>query len=97
MPGRHAAAESAFDALGNPIRRRIVRILAKGPRPVGAIAAALPVSRPAVSKHLQLLESARLVTHVRAGNRNVFELERAGFEVTRRWLDTFWDDALARA
>lgn len=88
--------ERALGALGNPVRRAIVRMLAGGPRPVGAIAAELPVSRPAVSKHLRVLERARLVGFEREGNRNVFRLEAEGFESARRWLDAFWDEALAR-
>src|SRR5688572_22687710 len=83
---RRNAAESVLDALGSPIRRKIVRILADGPRPVGEIAAKLPVSRPAVSKHLLLLSKAELVTHEREGNRNVFRLHPSGFESARRWL-----------
>ena len=88
--------EATLDALGNPTRRRIVRLLAPGPKSVGEIAAALPVSRPAVSKHLRLLETAELVVHRSEGNRNVFQLHRSGFDAARQWLDQFWDDALAR-
>ena len=55
--------DAALDALGNPVRRTILRILASGPLPVGEIASELPVSRPAVSKHLQILEIVNLVTH----------------------------------
>lgn len=93
---RRNAPTDAFDALGNPTRRAIVRILGAGPRSVGEIAAELPVSRPAVSKHLRLLSAAKLVTHQVDGVRNVFRLERAGFEAARRWLDAFWDEALSR-
>lgn len=88
--------EEVFDALGNPVRREIMRLLAPGPRPVGEIAAELPVSRPAVSKHLRILEDAKLVVHDKQGNRNVFRLHPAGFEAARQWLEAFWDDALAR-
>lgn len=88
--------EAVFDALGNPVRRDIMRLLAPGPRPVGEIAAELPVSRPAVSKHLRILEDAQLVAHEKQGNRNVFRLHEVGFEAARQWLDAFWDEALAR-
>ncbi|MBO6939142.1 MAG: winged helix-turn-helix transcriptional regulator [Deltaproteobacteria bacterium] len=93
---RRNAPTRAFDALGNPTRRSIVRILGAGPRSVQEIADELPVSRPAVSKHLRLLSDAKLVAHHADGVRNVFRLERAGFEAARRWLDAFWDDALSR-
>ena len=88
--------EATLDALGNATRRQIVRLLAPGPKSVGEIAADLPVSRPAVSKHLRLLEGAELVIHRSEGNRNVFQLHRPGFDTARLWLDQFWDDALAR-
>ena len=88
------AAEMVMDALGSPTRRAIVEILAGGPRAVGQIAADLPVSRPAVSKHLRLLEGAGLVGHVATGRQNVFELRRSGFDAARDWLGSFWVEAL---
>ena len=48
----------SLDALGDPTRRAIVEQLATGPKPVGELAAALPVSRPAVSQHLKVLKGA---------------------------------------
>lgn len=90
------AAARALDALGNPIRRQIVHLLGGGPRPVGAIADTLPVSRPAVSAHLRVLEEAALVTFEKAGNRNLFRLRPEGFAAARDWLGAFWDDALIR-
>lgn len=92
----HDLAPLALDALGNPVRREILRILAEAPSSVGAIAERLPVSRPAVSKHLVILEGAALVRHERRGTRNVYQIDRGGFSEARRWLDTFWDDALHR-
>ncbi|MET1075759.1 MAG: metalloregulator ArsR/SmtB family transcription factor [Umezawaea sp.] len=55
-------AEAVFDALGDPMRHRIVERLRGGPVPVGELAANLPVGRPAVGKHLKVLEGAGLVT-----------------------------------
>lgn len=88
--------ETTLDALGSPVRRHILRILVPGPRAVGEIAAELPVSRPAVSKHLLILQEAALVTHQRKGNRHLFRLNPAGFQAARQWLEPFWDGALAR-
>ncbi len=90
------ASEKALDALGNPVRRHIVGMLAQGARPVGEIAATLPISRPAVSKHLRVLQQADLVAFDKQGNRNVFRLQPVGFRAARAWLDAFWDNALAR-
>lgn len=89
-------ASAALDALGNPMRRQILRILEGGPRSVIAIAERLPVSRPAVSRHLLVLERARLVQHEPDGTRNLYRLDRRGFEAACGWLDRFWDDALRR-
>ena len=88
--------EATFDALGNPVRRRILRILEPGPKAVGDIAAVLPVSRPAVSKHLQILQGAALVARQRDGNRHLFRLNPEGFGAARHWLEAFWDTALPR-
>ena len=85
-----------FDALGNPVRRHLIQRLADGPLAVGELAEALPISRPAVSRHLKVLEEAHLVRHHAEGSKNVFELDTAGFGAARQWLDRFWDDALIR-
>ena len=86
----------ALDALGNPVRRRIVALLAERARPVGELAAELPVSRPAVSKHLRVLEAASLVSFEVDGNRNVYTLASDGAAQARRFLDAFWSEALPR-
>jgi DNA-binding transcriptional ArsR family regulator len=91
-----SAYVDTLDALGDPTRRGILELLRLGPRPVGAIAAELPVSRPAVSQHLRILEAARLVRHRRDGTRNVYALDPDGLADLRAWVETFWDDALAR-
>jgi DNA-binding transcriptional ArsR family regulator len=62
---------SAWDALGDPTRRSIFERLRGGPLSVGELAAGLPVSRPAVSQHLRVLEQAGLVSHRPNGRRNV--------------------------
>ena len=88
-------SERALDALGDTTRRRIVELLATGPRPVGALAADLPVGRPAVSKHLKVLEGAGLVQHRSRGTRNLYALAPEGLVDLQRWLVATWDDVLA--
>lgn len=88
------AAPDVLDALGNETRRAIVGVLSRGPQAVGQIAEALPISRPAVSKHLVVLERAGLVQHSADGTRNVYTLHRSGFDAARSWLDSFWTEAL---
>lgn len=65
-----------------------------GPRPVNAIAAGLPVSRPAVSQHLKVLKDAGLVEERSEGVRRIYSLRPEGLVELRDWLDSFWDDAL---
>ena len=84
-----------FGALSDPTRRRIFERLARKPLSVGAIADELPVSRPAVSQHLKVLQDAGLVVHDRAGTRRVYRLDPRGIEAMRAYLDRFWDRALA--
>ena len=85
-----------LDALGNPVRRTILRELREGPRPVGEIAAGLPISRPAVSRHLRVLEQAGLVQAREEGSRNLYSVRMQGFASVREFVDDFWDAALAR-
>lgn len=85
-----------LDALGNPVRRAILQALRAGPRAVGEIAADLPVSRPAVSRHLRMLEEAGLVQARGDGVRNVYSIRLHGFASVRAFVDDFWDTALAR-
>jgi DNA-binding transcriptional ArsR family regulator len=85
-----------LDALGDPTRRQIFELLRSGPRSVGELAAGLPVSRPAVSQHLRVLEDVGLVSHRRSGTRHLYELDSAGVGVLRDWVDGFWSEALAR-
>ncbi len=84
-----------FDALGDETRRQILFILRQGPQPVGGIAAQLPVSRPAVSRHLKMLRRAGLVSSAASGTRNLFRIDTNGFQLARDYLDGFWDVALA--
>ncbi len=88
--------EHPLDALGDPTRRQIFELLRSGPRSVGELAAGLPVSRPAVSQHLRVLEDVGLVTHQRNGTRHLYELDSSGVGVLRDWVDGFWSEALAR-
>lgn len=90
-----ARAHAALDALGDPSRRRMVELLAAGPRPVGAIAADMPIRRPAVSKHLRVLESAGLVEHRSVGTRNLYALAPDGLAPLQQWLAGQWDTVLA--
>jgi DNA-binding transcriptional ArsR family regulator len=88
--------EAVLDALGDRTRRLIVDRLRAGPSSVGDLAAALPVSRPAVSQHLTVLRRSGLVSYDQLGTRNVYRLDPSGLTELRAWLDTFWATALGR-
>ena len=90
--GTNGAA--ALAALGDPTRQAIIELLAAGPRAVGEIAAALPVSRPAVSQHLKVLKAAGLVTDTAVGTRRLYQLDPTGADAARGYLDRFWSTAL---
>jgi DNA-binding transcriptional ArsR family regulator len=83
-----------WEALGDPSRFAIVQCLAERPRAVGEIAEVLPISRQAVSQHLQVLKSAGLVTNQADGTRRVYRLNPAGVAALKDQLDTFWRRAL---
>jgi DNA-binding transcriptional ArsR family regulator len=89
-----AYEERALDALGDATRRTVLRRLRLGARSVGEIAEGMAVSRPAVSQHLKILKSARLVTVHAVGTRRVYAVDKRGIESLRKWLDGFWDEAL---
>ena len=85
---------TAFTALGDPTRMKVLERLRSGPLAVGEIARGLPVSRPAVSQHLKVLKEAGLVIDHAEGTRRVYQIDPHGLGQIRRWLDQFWDEAL---
>ena len=88
-------ARALFTALSDPTRRKVFERLQSGGRSVGEIAQNLPVSRPAVSQHLKVLKDAGLVRDRAEGTRRVYYIDPQGLAAVRKWLDQFWDVALA--
>jgi DNA-binding transcriptional ArsR family regulator len=87
----------AWLALADPIRREIVEMLADRERDAGELAAAFPVSRPAVSRHLRVLREAGLVRVRPEAQRRVYALDPQPLEDLARWLDRyrrFWGQRL---
>jgi DNA-binding transcriptional ArsR family regulator len=93
QPGLH---RNALDALGDPNRRAIVEILSDGGQSVQQIADQLPISRPAVSRHLRLLKGAGLVIDQAEGARHIYQLRDEGVDAIRRYFAEVWDQAIAR-
>jgi DNA-binding transcriptional ArsR family regulator len=84
-----------FAALADPTRRAVFERIAEGPQTVGALAARLPVSRPAVSQHLKVLKDACLVADEARGTSRIYRIDPKGLGPMRRWLDEQWERSLA--
>jgi DNA-binding transcriptional ArsR family regulator len=91
-----AAARDPFDALGDGNRRAIMRLLSAGDRSVRELADELPISRPAVSRHLRLLKQAGLVVDRPEGTRRLYRLHDEGLDAVRDYLEQLWGDAARR-
>lgn len=85
-----------FDALGDPHRRAILGLLREQARTVKELADAMPISRPAVSRHLRLLRNAGLVKDTPRGVHRLYSLDAAGLEVMRAYMEQVWGEAATR-
>jgi DNA-binding transcriptional ArsR family regulator len=88
--------DDAFDALADRNRREILRLLAEREHAVNELVAELPISRPAVSRHLRLLAASGLVTEERRGTRRIFSLQREGLDAVQGYLQRVWGDVAGR-
>jgi DNA-binding transcriptional ArsR family regulator len=91
-----AAQPDPFAALGDVHRRAIVEILATGEKSVQELADTLPISRPAVSRHLRLLKDAGLVSDRPVGVKRLYRLDDAGVAEARAFMEEVWGSAAAR-
>jgi len=86
---------AVFSALADPTRRRILARLSRtGEGPVTALAKPFRVSLPAISRHLRVLEEARLIERRRSGRVHMIRARPAGFEPAREWIARYaagWD------
>jgi DNA-binding transcriptional ArsR family regulator len=87
--------EVVLNALADPTRRDILESLRASPRSVAELAEGRPVSRPAVSQHLKVLESAGLVSIEQKGVRRIYSVRPEGLAALRAYLDDFWGAALS--
>ena len=90
-------SEATFQALADPTRRAVLDLLRRGSQPAGQIAAAFPVSRPAISKHLRLLRRAHLVREHREGRNRVYQLNPDPLRAVDSWIEqyrVFWTQSL---
>ena len=97
-----AQLDKSFVALSHPVRRAIVERLARGPATVGEATRGVTVSKPAVSKHLKVLEEAGLIRREIEGRQHRLTLEARGLNAATRWIElhrTLWEakfDAVER-
>ncbi|MDQ2909600.1 MAG: metalloregulator ArsR/SmtB family transcription factor [Actinomycetota bacterium] len=82
-----AELDRSFLALSHPVRRAIVERLVAGPATVGEASSGLGVSKPAVTKHLKLLEDAGVVTRTVTGRTHVLRLEPRSLREVSEWLE----------
>jgi DNA-binding transcriptional ArsR family regulator len=85
-----------FEALGDPHRRTILRLLGERDRNVSELASTMPISRPAVSRHLRVLREAGLVTEHPRGTQRIYALRAEGVEAVRAYLEQVWGEAATR-
>jgi DNA-binding transcriptional ArsR family regulator len=91
--------DAVFSALGDPIRRRIVERLARGPLSVGEIASGFSISQPAISRHVRLLEESGLLERQVLGRVHYCALSPTAMKAASGWIDkqrSFWTAALDR-
>ncbi|MGN5235920.1 MULTISPECIES: metalloregulator ArsR/SmtB family transcription factor [unclassified Rhodococcus (in: high G+C Gram-positive bacteria)] len=79
----------AFTALADPVRRRIVARLSRGPATVNELAEPFAITKQAISKHIQVLEHAGLVTRTRDAQRRPVHLNPARLEMLTAWIDRY--------
>ena len=88
-PAQDERLDRAFVALGDPVRRRIIARLSRGPATVNELAEPFEISKQAISRHIQVLEQAELVTRTRDAQRRPVHLNAARLEALTAWIDKY--------
>jgi DNA-binding transcriptional ArsR family regulator len=88
-PAQDERLDRAFVALGDPVRRRIIARLSRGPATVNELAEPFEISLQAISRHIQVLEQAELVTRTRDAQRRPVHLNAARLEALTAWIDKY--------
>lgn len=91
-----SAVGDPFEALADAHRRTIIEMLRREEQPVQVLADQLPISRPAVSRHLRILKAAGLVADRPDGTRRVYRVDERGIDPVRRYVNDVWGDAIPR-
>ena len=88
-------ASELLEAIAEPTRRAIVERLAEQPSAVSDLARDMPITRSAVSQHLQILKSVGLVTDQAVGTRRIYRVDPDALAIIRAYFDAFWNRSLA--
>ncbi|GAA1632136.1 metalloregulator ArsR/SmtB family transcription factor [Kribbella alba] len=88
--------DRAFTALGDPVRRALIARLSRGEATVNELAEPFPITKQAVSRHIQVLEAAGLITRSRDGQRRPCHLNPTALEALTSWIDGYRLTAEAR-
>ncbi|MFC7391440.1 ArsR/SmtB family transcription factor [Scopulibacillus cellulosilyticus] len=94
-----ASKHDVYQAIADPTRRQLLRLLAERELPITEISSYFPISRTAVSKHLHVLSEAKLVSGRKAGREKLYKLNPEPLKELKQWLsffEQFWDNKLSR-
>ncbi|PRX99087.1 ArsR/SmtB family transcription factor [Allonocardiopsis opalescens] len=87
--GEDERLDRAFAALGDPVRRALIARLSRGDATVNELAEPFSITKQAVSRHIQVLEAAGLITRSRDGQRRPCHLDPAALAELTSWIDTY--------
>ncbi|PFJ19520.1 transcriptional regulator [Bacillus cereus] len=93
-----AAKYDVFQAIADPTRREVLRLLSDKELPISKITAHFPMSRTAIVKHLHILSEAKLVSGRKNGREKIYRLQPEPLEELQQWLsyyERFWDNKLS--
>jgi DNA-binding transcriptional ArsR family regulator len=93
-----AQKHDVFQAIADPTRREVLRLLAEKERPISEITAHFPMSRTAIAKHLHVLSEAELVSGQKVGREKIYRLHPEPLTELKQWLsfyEKFWENKLS--
>lgn len=93
-----ASKHDVFQAIADPTRREVLRLLANKELAISEIAGYFPISRTAVTKHLHILSEANLVSGKKVGREKIYQLHPEPLTEVKQWLsyyEQFWQNKLS--
>jgi DNA-binding transcriptional ArsR family regulator len=93
-----AEKHDVFKAIADPTRREVLRLLAESERPISEITSHFSMSRTAVTKHLQILTEAELISGRKDGREKIYQLHPEPLTEVKQWLsyyEKFWENKLS--